>query len=118
MYASTWTSPRGAGHCGSYAIYATVERSTVPLATCAGLGGSRTLQHVTLRRGEAATLSFEFGKPHITADRPQVVAIEGLKIVGQRTGAAVITAHGTVCVAVLTSGVQPRSCPVVVVTVR
>jgi len=100
-------------------IYATVGATTVLLATCAGLG--LTDGRVVLRRGQHMTLSFEFGSPRLTANPASVLAIDGLRIVGQRAGVAEVTAHYTgssiaTCDS-LPNGVQPRSCRVVVVTV-
>jgi hypothetical protein len=114
--AENWTAPRSATHCNSYAIYATVGATTLPLATCAGLGGSHTLGHVALRRGQHVTLSFQFGSPRLTANPASVLAIDGPRIVAQRAGVAAVAAHDTLCVP-LPNGVQPRSCRVVVVTV-
>jgi hypothetical protein len=104
--------------CGQYILTATVGKRVVPLADCAGLAGMTELPAVSITRGQVVSIGHQSLTVHLVGDSPGVVSISGDRLTGNRAGRTTLTESGALCAPSDKTGVQPKSCAFLTVTVH
>lgn len=108
----------GVQHCGDpYAVTATTMSRTIPLADCPGLVGLHPSPFAVVAVGGEMTIAGLPQHAFLTVAPGGLLEAHGSSFVAERTGTAVITAHGVACVSE-SNGVQQTTCALVTVRVH
>lgn len=108
-------APPAVSTCGAYYYRAVTGKTDVGLASCAGFAGGKRLPRLSVHTGDVITIRSAGKVPRLTSSAPEIVAVDGDRLIGRQAGTSTITAHNAFCLPVGNS--QPRSCPLLAVIV-